>query len=271
MCSYNVCCFVSKVTIDCGDRVYLIPVKKTNNNFFHLNSSLSHTSELLEPVMLPILGIYDDYGSIKVEHNDAAKFLERQFKKPIDFIIDPDNNFFDCALYVHESVYDSIGQQLYRDYDGKKKEDYDFDQEFYKMNVAINREIKYAVDSLKFNRQHREQLTDERLEDLNSYQLNQLKTLSFHYAGGGLFFDIWLRKFPVIGNLYKKIFVTNKLKESMIKFAKFDYNLYCCNTAYTQPANGQQYGNHFMVREMLKAATKINNAKIARQKENLRD
>lgn len=266
MGSFNQPCFVSKVTIGYGDRVYFIPLKHSDK-YYPRNNTLSNTGEMFRPVMLPILGEYDDYGRVVPDQTESIKFLERHYNKPIAFILDPDNKLYDAGVFVHESVYNAINAQFYRDYDGKKKNDYDFDQEFYKMSEGLKKEIESSISSIRFYKQYRTEIADKDYTEQIAYRMNQLKNLDFHMCGG-YFFDIWIQKFPEFAKTYRKIFVTGKLKQDMINFAKFDYNLYCCNCAYIPTASGQQYGNHFMVKEMLKAATKINNAKIAQDKAN---
>lgn len=268
MGSFNQPCFVSKVTIGVGDRVYFIPLKHSDD-YCPRNNTLFNTGEMFRPVMLPILGEYDDYGRVIPDRTESVLFLERHFNHSIEWIIEPDNKLYDAGVFVHESVYNAIGAQFYRDYDGKKKNDYDFNHEFYKMSQALKREVEHTISSIRFYKDVMIKHPEHAPEDKGFLQrdIDNLKNLSFYLSNGGLF-DIWIRKFPEFEKMYRKIFITGKLKEEMINFTKFDYNLYCCNSAYIPTAAGQQYGNHYMVREMLKAATKLNNEKIQRDKDN---
>jgi len=272
MGSYNQPCFVSKVTIGVGDRVYFIPLKH-DDKYCPRNNTLSNTGEMFRPVMLPILGEYDDYGRVIPDKSDMVTFLERHYHKSIDYILDPDNKLYDAGVFVHESVYDAICSNFYCDYNGKKKEDYDFDNEFYWYGEALKKELKYVISSIKYFKQLMAEQPDQTIDLKGSLEhyMSQLLTWDFHVSGRTPFFKIWIRKFPELEKTFTKIFITRKLKDDMIKFAKFDYNLYCCNSAYIPTASGQQYGNHYMVREMLKAATKLNNAKIKKDKENIDD
>lgn len=270
MGSFNLTCFVSKVTIASGDRVYMIPLKY-NPDYCPRNNTLINTHEMFQVVMLPIIGTYNDYGEIDPEVSELTIFLERHYKRPIASIIDAGNKLYDMAVFIHESVYDAMAAQLYRDYDGKKKEDYDYEKEFCWYGDALKNEMTYVVKSCKYYKtllptQPKENHVDV-IDLINNYR-EQLINYSFRIAGRTPFFKIWLDKFPILQKTFTKIFITGKLKETMIKFAKFDYNLYCTNCAYTPPAMGQQYGNHYMVRQMLRAATKLNNEKIAKDKAN---
>ena len=64
---FSVCCSMSKMTINAGDKVLLIPLIPVGpaGGYMYLS-----TMDLFMPFCLPIVGTYDDYGSIEnIEKN----------------------------------------------------------------------------------------------------------------------------------------------------------------------------------------------------------
>ena len=75
---FSVCCSMSKMTINAGDKVLLIPLIPVGpaGGYMYLS-----TMDLFMPFCLPIVGTYDDYGSIEnIEKNINTEILEKYFK-----------------------------------------------------------------------------------------------------------------------------------------------------------------------------------------------
>lgn len=92
MGSYNAACSISGLSLAAGQRLAFIPLVK--NRYLKEDKlpipghMLIYPHDLLVPFCLPILGEYDDYGSVEnVEENANTKAIEDFFNMPIkDFI-----------------------------------------------------------------------------------------------------------------------------------------------------------------------------------------
>lgn len=96
MGSFNVACAISKLHINEGDKVALLPIVKPKyaydprfapTGMTEPGSTFARPTRYL-PYCPPIYGKYDDYGSIsEIKETTTTKFLENKIGKPIQAIV----------------------------------------------------------------------------------------------------------------------------------------------------------------------------------------
>jgi hypothetical protein len=87
MGSFNKIGSISGLPISCGDETVLIFLRKNkyNDNFL---GGVCYSHDWFAPALLPIFGIYDDYGRIEdIERNSAVDYIEGIFGKDIQSIV----------------------------------------------------------------------------------------------------------------------------------------------------------------------------------------
>ncbi len=115
MGSWSVYCGVSKITIRAGDKCVLLPIKKSENIY---------TPYM--PAVLPIYGVYNDYGSLEdIEEDENTKFIEVHFKCSIE-------DFVEYFTSCKESETELVQHQFEANFDEMKDWDFMFiDREVY--------------------------------------------------------------------------------------------------------------------------------------------
>ncbi len=91
---FNVACSASKLTIGCGQKIVLFPLKireeytpecswsKIHNPYYNTANFVSNDGPfgICQPFTLPIFGQYNDYGCVEeIEENEHTKYLEKYF------------------------------------------------------------------------------------------------------------------------------------------------------------------------------------------------
>lgn len=267
MGSYNVSCFVSRLTINPGDMVYFIPLK-CNNDFEKRTFGLHYPTDMYEPVTLPILGEYDDYGTIVAVENEYTRYLEKRYKMKIDKILDQNFNLFDGGVFVHKEIYDTVAEMYYEGWSGKKGLMYDYEEDFHRFSLTLQKELKSSVDSLKFyNKLKKEDDRGIDIDESIKYYRERIKDLSFCITSNNVF-AFGMRRTEGMTHFLRLNILKKRFKDEIIAFTKFNHHLYSIATPYVPVPFGEQCGNPYMMKALLKTATAINNRMIKRHKEN---
>jgi len=123
MGSFNVACSISSLSIGCGDKVRFIPLRPTSrsgrekNHVVGVNTSLIYSDCYFTPLCLPIIGTYNDYGSLdNIEENDNTKAIEKFFDMGIgDFIAEITDGCsssekleYISGMFVLEDIYQKL-------------------------------------------------------------------------------------------------------------------------------------------------------------------
>jgi len=88
---FNVCCSISNLSIDAGDKIVFIPLIPNNyegENLVGTQSNLIYANCYFNPFSLPIIGQYDDYGSVElIEKNENTKVVGNMFNISIEDLL----------------------------------------------------------------------------------------------------------------------------------------------------------------------------------------
>lgn len=125
MGSFNVSCSTSNLSISYGDKIMFIPLT-VNKYFSNLNSlktsQFIYNDDIYQPFLLPIEGIYNDYGGVEdIVHNENTKLIEKIYGYTIEEIIDSicegsklkqKDDFFEVpnlgGMFVLKEIYDDL-------------------------------------------------------------------------------------------------------------------------------------------------------------------
>ena len=120
MGSFNVSCGVSRLSIGPGTPTVLIPLKQHEDKFNMSGANIVSNygpMEFFIPYTLPIVGEYDDYGSLEnIKKIPATKALERHFGFPIEELVehitgDPKPKVPELSgMFVHKTIYDALAE-----------------------------------------------------------------------------------------------------------------------------------------------------------------
>lgn len=114
MGSFDISCGISNLAIQYGDKTGLVLLNK-REEYTHINAGIPSVGKTMDlysnssyrPYMAPIIGVYDDYGRLRdIEPSAATEFLERQFERPIETIVDcvsSTRNIYDSAGGIYEA------------------------------------------------------------------------------------------------------------------------------------------------------------------------
>ncbi|MCK4500933.1 hypothetical protein KAU11_10570 [Candidatus Babeliales bacterium] len=148
MGSYNPTCSVSGLTIEPGDKTVFIPLIEKSRYYgdereetrveIEVDSILTSNEGALShysPLLLPIMGVYDDYGSIaEIERDPNTEALEEMFKKDIQDVVSEllDDKKITAAevgeiegisgTFILREIYDKLSHNLIDAYGGERRE-----------------------------------------------------------------------------------------------------------------------------------------------------
>lgn len=115
---FNVACSFSKMPIRYGDRVVFIPLKidylfkyDPVQKLIRGDTSLIYPHDYYNPLTLPIMGEYNDYGSIcEIERDENIEVIENYFKMCIEDFLDREKKPKDvhAGMFINRKVYDFI-------------------------------------------------------------------------------------------------------------------------------------------------------------------
>jgi len=111
MGDYNVCCSISGISINGGDKIAYVPLETSRfaNRIGDGNNILIYRHCFYSPVTLPVFGTYDSYGGVKdIEQNHNTETIEKLFKAKIKDIISlvKMKKPISSGMFVHRDVYD---------------------------------------------------------------------------------------------------------------------------------------------------------------------
>ena len=108
MGSFSVCCGVTRLAIDSGDRCVLIPLTPPvyrEDNFLSGTNPVDNrgASAIYYPAGYPILGRYDDYG--RIDPDDSQSLFWEQMESKFGL---PASGFVDYADPYHKTKYSNL-------------------------------------------------------------------------------------------------------------------------------------------------------------------
>jgi hypothetical protein len=124
MGSFNVACSVSGISLSPGDRCCFIPLEKNpyTDRQAENNSTLIYADCYYHPLTLPLFGIYDDYGTMRLDQG-----LNLDIALAGLGLTKPDEIFKNCipdkansGMFVHEEVYRHLVDNHFEGFSGKK-------------------------------------------------------------------------------------------------------------------------------------------------------
>lgn len=261
MGSYNISCFVSRITIGPQDPIYMIPLLK-NPHFANHNYNMIEQHDMYLPATLPIEGVYADYGNIEPIKSQHTNHLESHFQKEIDTIQDLEAGLFDSACYVHKDIFDAVCSIHKCDYSGRDTESYgksvyeDF-QDKIKSKINSEQEMKgYAQAQLEENLNAESvAFAKQDLLEIEETLLNPAsQVLDFGLA------SMW--DFKKMQEIYQGTFHLETFKQEIIAWIDFHCNLYQFSIGYTPSLMGQQQGNPFALQELMYSVDALNSKKV---------
>lgn len=154
MGSFNVLCGLTKLSIHSGDKCVLIPLifsKEWDDNkgemCYNKTKTLHPTSMYLdpfsiwEPAFFPIMGTYNDYGSLEdIEKDENTEVIERKFGISIE-------RFANLITDSRVNIYDSLSE--YSDFLSNPKSleyDYDFEKFLTELGFKVKGNKKVYKD-----------------------------------------------------------------------------------------------------------------------------
>jgi len=281
MGSYDVCCSVSNVTINCGDPAVYIPLESYKYREGNIpsdgNNMLIYPGCFYTPATLPIFGEYDDYGRIGyIEKNQNTEILEVFFDTKIEDICDLHGNKsltnIISGMFVHRSIFESLIKAGQVDEFGKKtspingaKGDMithlssDFDMFIKQMNKGSEMYKKMIKDTKDLMKKTGEN------DDISHLLSTEIFTSGIYSV---FKFREYSKNFHTI---YQPHILNGELKEEMIQFVMFEGGLHACNRFYFPAMNGYQHGNHFASKILADTSVKILRENIKKYKEQERE
>lgn len=253
MGSFDVACSVSHVTINEGDPVAYFLLEKTGYGESDFNNRfLMYPNCYWEPICLPIMGEYADYGKVNIIHNEHTEFIEKHFKKPIDEMVNEsptEENSNEASMFVHREVYDHLVGPNHFDDLGNPSTGLWFLQkrtieEQYDRAMVLIRE---AYDEAKRFRElgvnTKEFYWTGKLSESNIFTLSV-----YHYRD---FNELYFR--PIMEGLFKK---------ELCDFWRFTASLPAINKIFSPAMSGYQHGNHYENRSLVQKTLEILDKKI---------
>lgn len=115
MGSFNVCCSISNLSINGGDKVKFIPLKsKSGKDVAYIKESmLMYSSCFFNPALLPVTGYYNEYGRVvDIERDDNVLAIEKYYKRPIEEILNDITEYDGSSefggMFVLDKVYNKL-------------------------------------------------------------------------------------------------------------------------------------------------------------------
>lgn len=271
MGSYNISCFVSKVTIDDGDDVIIFPLK-SNTERSGFDQHLWSVSDLFIPQTFAIPATYDDCGSFRFKREDIDNILilEGHYNCKIEDLIDIENEKFDGLAVMHKSIYETLIKQGLVDYNGKPdKLNFESKYDSYCSEFAEGRKAheeekiywnKVAIDRTKTSKDRA--YAKEVLVRCQAVDDGERPML----IGGTSGVIYQFRDFENINVVYGRLIDDPKCGQSAIDFAKLIRNMYSSGLNFTPSLMGSQCGNLYMNKLILNASKKIVMNKLKERK-----
>lgn len=204
MGSFNLSCGISKLPIKRGDEVVFIAISSQKDYRDQKNIKLPNTqmlihhNDLYDFALFPIIGRYDDYGSIEdIKINSNTRFLEKKYNKSIDEIMSTItnnhsvfnlSNIWDMKIVEGNTIEDfkNLGFEFVND---SKTEMINKD---FKIKLDLNSDkviVNYYNESFKLENYHN--LQEEVFEKfeliLGIKDINEHYSLKHLYGMGGMF------------------------------------------------------------------------------------
>lgn len=115
MGSFNVCCSISNLSINGGDKVKFIPLKsKSGKDVAYIKESmLMYSNCFFNPALLPVTGYYNEYGRVvDIERDDNVLAIEKYYKRPIEEILNDITEYDGSSefggMFVLDKVYNKL-------------------------------------------------------------------------------------------------------------------------------------------------------------------
>ena len=271
---FNVCCSVSNISIGWQDKVVLLPLAnkgyyKEGKGFEYdkmpmADSSLIYPHCYFEPVSLPIVGEYNDYGTLENIIKDAntraiedyfevsiEAFMEgitsfRQYEDPL-VITDKTTKFEKLlprltGMFIYKPIYDHLKSSGIPDWIfSRRSESYaeEYDEYVVKQRKAL--ETKESIAELRDMLEVGDGNMVARAEALEAL-VNDTAVRDIMNAHTNKFLDYhrdWFR----FGEIMAPTVAKGLLKADLCYFKNFYNHMYSANRFLFPAMNGEQHGN----------------------------
>jgi len=257
MGSFDVACSMSRITINPGDPVAYMPLKLYDFAYDPraANNTLIYQWCYYEPVCLPIMGEYFDYGFIdSIEKNSSTKAVEKHYKCPIEVVVGAQGQLPCPGMFVHREIYQTMVDSQVDQWGREEKDDKEPStrEQFYKQYDAAKAAMKTFRDIPK--RKKNEEWSMEFDDTIANYEVENATRL------------IGFREFETFMKIYTPFISRGWMRKEMGDFLCFIRSMGTINAHFFPAANGYQWGNHYGNKVIQEKILEILNKKIEQDK-----
>lgn len=255
MGSFDVACSISRITINPGDPVAYMPLELYRYAYDPgaANNTLIYQWCYYEPVCLPIMGEYYDYGFIDaIEKNSSTKAVEKHFKCPIEVVIGANGQLPCSGMFVHKEIYQVMVDSQIGVW-GKKENP--TRERFYKQYDKAKAAMKALRDIPK----------QKKGEEWDMKFNNTIEK----YEAGESMMVIGFREFKTFMKIYTPFISRGWMRKEMADFLCFIRSMGTANAHFFPTANGYQWGNHYGNKVIHEKALEILNKKIEQNEKDM--
>lgn len=266
MGDYNVCCSISKISIDAGTKIVYIPLEVSDyaNKIGDGNNILIYRHCFYSPVTLPVFGEYDSYGGVEnIEKDYNTEVIEKYFKAKVEDIISLEKmkKPISSGMFIHREIYNFLLNNMVDEWGNTKKAiESNFGDSlenlFKKHHDSLIKSVRYRKEQIKFWSSFLSQ--DEEAKEYLKHTKKQ-KYWDQMCIDSSVF---QFRDYKRFNNIYQPEMLKGKLEEELINYIRFTMGMYAVNSFYFPAMNGQQYGNKYASRNLYRKCLKIMNRDI---------
>jgi len=111
VCSFNVACSISNMSIKWGSKVAYFPleISRFPNKIGDKKDLLLYQHCFYSPASLPVFGEYDEYGRVEnIEIDENVRLLQKKYKVKIDEILENKPEPISSGMFVLRDIYDFL-------------------------------------------------------------------------------------------------------------------------------------------------------------------
>lgn len=247
MGSFNVACSVSQLSLNCGDPAVFIPLAEDPYSYTigGGNHTLIYTHCFYGPIILPIFGDYNDYGTLDTRDVTLSEAeLEILGLDEVSDLFGPGVKM-DSGMFVHREIYDALATN-YIDEWGKEE------RSPLMSELSLSEEFDKFIKDIEEERE----LWAPIFKDDNKYSISHSHRV-FNF-----------RDWPTFQKLYlENVILKGLRKNDFVNFVSFTMGLGAVNGFFFPACNGYQHGNKYMNRVLYKKALEITERDILEDEE----
>lgn len=279
MGSFNVACGISNISIGAGDKALIMPLinqgvydntKGFNYNYLPIpKANLIYTHCLFKPLALPIVGKYNDYGTLEdIEYNRNTEIIEKFSGVSIETFVHgvttgfrgeeleqlEDSEFKKLlprlsSMFILKDIYDYMSSSPLEVDKYSLKYIKDYEDRLDKHIIALKKDNERLK---KLEKQFSDQSVDVAQKEPLLY--HEYITLKYKFKDSFADLDLYHRDWYKFFELYNESIALGLLRKELVDFHIFHGNMYSVNKFFFPTMNGEQYGNTIAT---YKLATKV--------------